>query len=205
MRIYHWFVPPMREKRGDDVVYHKHWLLLLRTTLAPLLLFVASVALQLVIPQLGWTAPAFVAPHVLQLVGVAGSLALLGRWIWRYEDWRNDVYIITSDRVIDFDRSPFGLAGTQQKTAGMQSIQNVAYRTHGILDNLFNMGDVVVQTGGADGELVFERIWNPRAAQREIIDRIDAYQRRQQQSQQNARRREIAEWLTAYDQIKAQS
>jgi hypothetical protein len=168
-------------------------------------LFITSIALQLVVAQLGWTPPSFVSPSVLQLIGIAASLALLGRWIWCYEDWRNDVYIVTPDRIIDFDRSPFGLAGTQQKTAGMNSVQNISYRTQGILDNLFNIGDVIIHTGSNDGELIFERIWNPRRAQREIVDRVEDFQRRQQQSQQNARQRELTEWLTAYDQIKAQS
>ncbi len=203
--IYHWFIPPMRETRGADVVYHKHWLLLIRTTGVPMILFITSIALQLVVAQLGWTPPSFVSPSVLQLIGIAASLALLGRWIWCYEDWRNDVYIVTPDRIIDFDRSPFGLAGTQQKTAGMNSVQNISYRTQGILDNLFNIGDVIIHTGSNDGELIFERIWNPRRAQREIVDRVEDFQRRQQQSQQNARQRELTEWLTAYDQIKAQS
>jgi CRP-like cAMP-binding protein len=203
--VYHWFIPPMRETRGADFVYHKHWLLLVRTTGIPMVLFIASVALQLVVAQLGWPPPSFVSPSTLQLIGIAASLALLGRWIWCYEDWRNDVYIVTPDRIIDFDRSPFGLAGTQQKTAGMNSVQNVSYHTRGILDNLFNIGDVVIHTGANDGQLVFERIWNPRRVQREIVDRVEDFQRRQQQSQQDARQRELAEWLTAYDQIKAQS
>jgi hypothetical protein len=37
--------------------------------------------------------------------------------------------------------------------------------------------------------------------QREIVDRLEEFQRSQQQSQQVARRREITEWLTAYDRI----
>ena len=191
----------MRELRGTDIIYHKHWLLLIRTTGVPMLTFLLSVALQIIVPQLGLQTPAFLQDHLPQLAGIALSLGLLGWLIWRYEDWRNDVYIVTTDRVIDYDRSPFGFAGTQQKTAGMNGIQNVAYQTRGILDNLFNMGDVVIRTGGADGELIFERVWNPRRVQREIVDRLEEFQRSQQQSQQTARRREITEWLTTYDQI----
>jgi hypothetical protein len=200
-QIYRWLIPPMRELRGTDIIYHKHWLLLIRTTGVPMLTFLLSVALQIIVPQLGLQTPAFLQDHLPQLAGIALSLGLLGWLIWRYEDWRNDVYIVTTDRVIDYDRSPFGFAGTQQKTAGMNGIQNVAYQTRGILDNLFNMGDVVIRTGGADGELIFERVWNPRRVQREIVDRLEEFQRSQHQSQQTARRREITEWLTAYDQI----
>ena len=212
--LYHWFVPPMRETRGADIVYHKHWLLLLQNTAVQLLAFLMCIVLLIIVPQLGWQLSFVQTVQTVQTVqsaqptslpliaGLAIAFVLLAWLIWRYEDWRNDVYIVAPDRIIDYDRSPFGIAGTQQKTASMSSIQNVTYRTRGLLDNAFNMGDVVIRTGGQDGELVFERVWNPRRVQREIVDRLEDFQNRQQQSQQAAHRREIAEWLGAYDEIR---
>lgn len=205
MQVVRWLIPPMRETRGADIIYHKHWLLLLGTTGAPLLLLLLSLALHIVVPQLTIPLPAFVPPQLPQLLGLAVSLGLVGWLVWRYEDWRNDVYIVTRDRVINYDRSPFGLAGTQQITAGMAGVQNVSYQTRGLLDNLFNMGDVIIRTGGTDGEMIFARIWNPRRVQREIVDRLEMFQQQQQQSQKAARRREITAWLTAYDQIRKPS
>ena len=42
-------------------------------------------------------------------VGIIGMFLLL--WlVYRYEDWRNDFFVLGKDRVIDIDRKPFGLS-----------------------------------------------------------------------------------------------
>ncbi len=195
------FVPAMREVQGNDIIYHKHWLQLLQSTgfpLANLLLYsIGLIALPFVSTELARLA----FRSLLVIPVIVLGLVVLAWLIWCYEDWRNDTYILKLDRVIDSDRSPFGLMGTQQKTAGMGNIQNVAYTTRGVLDTVFNVGDVTIQTGGADGELVFERVWNPRRVQRDIVDRLEVFQNTQREYQAEARRREIAEWLGIYDEL----
>lgn len=194
-------VPPMREQQGNDIVYHKHWLLLLQTAGMPILTLVLYIVTLLVLPILNVELARVVLRSLLVIPVILLGLALIGWLIWNYEDWRNDTYILKPDRVIDSDRSPFGISGTQQKTASMNSIQNVTYNTRGVLDNVFNMGDVSIKTGGQDGELVFERVWNPRRVQRDIVDRLEVLQNYQREAQEEARRREIAEWLGIYDEL----
>ena len=41
-------------------------------------------------------------------------------------------------------------------------VQNVDASTSGFIDSLFNIGKVTVRTAGADNELVFDRVWDPR-------------------------------------------
>jgi hypothetical protein len=194
-------IPPMRSQEGKDIVYHKHWLQLAVTAGPPfgavLAYSAALLAIFLFSPELA--ALAFRSFFVIP-IGALGLIAL-GWLLWRYEDWRNDYYTLKPDRVIDHDRTPFNLRGSQQKTAGMSNIQNVSYETRGFLDSVFNVGDVVLQTGGTDGKLVFERVWNPRRVHRDIVDRLESFQTMQREAQAEAQRREMAEWLGIYDDL----
>ena len=191
----------MRELQGNDIVYHKHWLLLLQTAGLPLINLLLYIVALAVLPILNVELARIVLRSLLVIPVIVLGLALIGWLIWNYEDWRNDIFILKPDRVIDSDRSPFGITGTQQKTASMSSIQNVTYNTRGFLDNVFNMGDVSIKTGGQDGELIFERVWNPRRIQRDIVDRLEVFQNYQREAQEETRRREIAEWLGIYDEL----
>jgi membrane protein YdbS with pleckstrin-like domain len=161
------FLPSKRLVQGDNVLYHKHWLQLVRDIVRPSLGIVGFLLILLFLylnPDLGWI---FFETPLLLLVVVTGS-ALLGWLGWRYEDWRNDVYILTPMRVIDVDRSPFGLLREKRHIAGLGVIQNVSATKKGLLDNLLNIGDVTVRTAGAEGNLTFTRVWDPLEIQREI-------------------------------------
>ena len=169
-------IPPMRVLDGGDIIYHKHWLLLFENAgLAMMALAVYLTAL-ITIPFISIEIAQMIFRSLFVIPVILLGLGILGWLVWRYEDWRNDIYLLKPDRVVDADRTPFGIAGSTQKTAGMGNIQNVTYSTRGFLDNVFNMGDVSIKTGGQDGELVFERVWNPRRVQRDIVDRLEFFQ-----------------------------
>ena len=126
----------------------------------------------------------------------------MGWFVWQYEDWRNDIYVLDKDRVIDIDRSPFGLRGTQRKEARYDSIQNVSAKTKGLIDMAFNVGDVTVKTGGADNALVFERVYDPQGVQRELQRKIDAFMTGKKQQEADQRRHELAETIGIYDELR---
>jgi uncharacterized membrane protein YdbT with pleckstrin-like domain len=196
------FLPKMREQVEGDIVYHKHWVLLLFTTGLPLVNLVAYIAILIALPFILPDIAPLVFRTVLVIPVIVVGLLLIGWLVWNYEDWRNDTFILKPDKVIDSDRTPFGLRGTDQKTAALSNIQNVEYKTNGLIDNMFNMGDVVINTGGGEGnQLVFERVWNPRRVQRDIVDRIESIQGARKEAEAEARRREVAEWLGIYDEL----
>ena len=67
-----------------------------------------------------------------------------------------------------------------------------------MINTLFYIGDVVIETAGKAGKLTFSRVENPKEVQREIFERMD--KRRQQKAQEDAERRrgEISEWFDVY-------
>jgi uncharacterized membrane protein YdbT with pleckstrin-like domain len=128
-------------------------------------------------------------------------MGLFGWLVYRYEDWRNDIYMVTSDRIVDIDRSPFGLFGASRKEAKISAIQNVNSKTRGMVDVAFNMGDVIIETAGGEGQLTFERVYAPHRVQRDITDRIDAVEAATREQQATQRRQEMTEWLGIYDEL----
>ncbi|HNS00972.1 MAG TPA: PH domain-containing protein [Anaerolineae bacterium] len=101
---------------------------------------------------------------VLVLVIVGGLL--IGFMVWyRY---RNDLWVITSQRLIDVTRStPFN---QQITTASLRNVQDISIRRKGIFNTAFNFGDVICQTASAAGNtFALVGVANPE----QVLDAID--------------------------------
>ncbi|MCS6772647.1 MAG: cyclic nucleotide-binding domain-containing protein [Thermoflexales bacterium] len=194
-------LPYVRVERGAEIVYRRHWLYLLFNVARPLGLILLTLGALIAAPILLPSLTSFLFQMPFVLVPAVLLLAFALWFIWQYEDWRNDIYVITRDRVIDSKRSPFGVRGMTQRTASLESIQNVTATTRGLIDTLFNMGDVSIRTGGVENELLFARVWNPRQVQRDIYKRMADFAAAKQAEEAARRRRELVEGLGIYDEL----
>ncbi len=192
-------MPRVKLKRDKRIIYRKHWLVLLRNVSLPalaLLVYVGALAVLIfVLPALFSLGLVLTVP--LALLG----LAILLRLVWKYEDWRNDLYILTEDSLIDYKRSPFGLLGDTQRTALLVNVQNITATTRGPFDTFFNIGDVSIRTAGLENELLFARVYDPRGVQREIVRQMEIAQARRAAEEAAQRRREFIEWIGIYDEL----
>jgi membrane protein YdbS with pleckstrin-like domain len=194
-------LPYMRLEQGGSVIYRKHWLRLVQTITLPTLI---GLLYGLFLYFIATTAPdlkpiVFGFPFVIVTMFIGA--ALMFWWVYRYEDWRNDIYIVTSERIIDIDRSPFGLRGSKRREAKLSAVQNVTYQTSGFVDMLFNMGDVIIHTAGGEGKLTFDSVLDPRRVQHDIVDRIEQFDATTREKQSAQRRQEMTEWLGIYDEL----
>jgi uncharacterized membrane protein YdbT with pleckstrin-like domain len=194
-------LPRLRLSRGAETVWRRHWVYLVQTTFLPalcLVLYIAAlVFISLSLPGLGDVLSSW--PGIVLTVVI--GFGLLFWFVWQYENWRNDLYILTPDRLVDYKRTPFGLLGTTQRTANLSTVQNVTATTKGFIDTLFNMGDVAIRTGGVENELLFARVWNPRMVQSEIVKALEEFQNSQRQAEAAQRRRDFIEWMGIYDEL----
>lgn len=197
----HNVLPRMRVEEDNQIIFRKHWVNLLATTILPFSLFigylVGLVIIRLTSPQL--------SEVLFRLPGLIFTLVLgfvLGFWfVWQYENWRNDLYILTPDRLIDYKRTPFGLRGETKRTASLENVQNVTATTRGFIDTLFNLGDVSVKTGGVENELNFVRVYAPRRVQAEIVKQLEEFQNNKRIREARQRRQEFIEWIGIYDEL----
>ncbi len=190
-------LPRVKLKRGGQIVYRKHWLALIRNISLPLLALGIYAAAVVFVISLGWLPSQVLVNLLVALVG----FAIVLRCVWQYEDWRNDLYILTEEKVIEYKRSPFGLLGDKQKTALLVNVQNITATTKGMLDVLFNVGDVSIRTAGQENELLFARVYDPRGVQREIAQHMEQAQAKRAREEAARRRREFIEWIGIYDEL----
>ena len=180
----------------EKTVWRKHWLILIQRVwqsfLTWLVVTVAAVIAVKQTPAFWWIIPGF-----LWLAACA--------WLWwQYEDWANDLYIVTNEKVIDIERKPFGLS-EQRREAGLDRIQNVEYKIPGTLATILNFGNVLIKTAAADEGFTFDLVAHPRGVQREIMNRLSAFRASRQQREASAQRMQQAYFLGVYHELMEES
>lgn len=180
---------PLRQEDGGTVTYHKHWFVLAIHTFPQTGSMLAIIAFLIAYPFL-------IAPMPLWLIFILFTV-LVGLalwWFYRYEDWKNDLYQVTPDQIIDVYRKPFGME--DRKAAPLDGILSTEYRRNGFIEILFNYGTVYISVGGAHFD--FEDVADPPAVQQDIVRRLQVRLAKKKEADTAAERERMAEWLAYY-------
>lgn len=183
----------------DRVTYRKHWYALLRSILAPLVV-VLGVFFGWVYLLTSGRASLLMGYGWWLVVGLGLSLLPFLWFIWRYENWRNDYYVVTDDRIIDVKKLPFGFR-TDLREAPLANVQNLSLRLPNILAAALDFGDIEVDTAGRQGQLAFRSIHHPRRVLSQVSSRLAAYQARRATQEREQREQEILGWFKAYTDL----
>ena len=187
-----------RVEVGNVITYRKHFFVLLQVTLWPVVGLLGLFILNWILMRMF-----LFTIDQLAVVDAVLFLALFGWLIWQIEDWRNDTFQLTDRYVIDIDRKPFGF-GESRKQAELSNVQNINSNRPNLLATLFNFGNVIIDTAGAQADIVFETVSNPNRIQSDIFRRRDQYRRQQTIKQGDQRRKEYAVLLDVYKQATEQ-
>ncbi len=189
-------VPPPKPVTGQ-LIWRKHPLnLLQRGALGFLALLVLLAALLFAFS--GGIAQANLFGFFLiwfVLLVIAGAYT----W-WHVEDWRNDLYVLTEDRIIDIEEKPLGFSTTRREST-LDRVQTVTYRQPTFWANLFSYGDVVILTAGSDDGFTFNMVGRPAAVQTIIYQRLEAYRRRQDERRQQDTERALLDGIDVYHEL----
>ncbi len=101
---------------------------------------------------------------------VMGSAVPLVSILYFYIDWRNDIYVLTNRRVVHRERVGALLIRENFSSAPLQAIQNVQVSQIGPTGRILKFGDLVIETAGAAGHVVFRDIPDPWSVQRAILE-----------------------------------
>jgi membrane protein YdbS with pleckstrin-like domain len=214
------FLPRFEIREAGRVTWRKHWFNLIVRTWLPLLAFLFASYLLLVY-SLAFISEAFGFARAIYLPPVSWLgfqtwifLLLLLLWvlallwlIYQYAEWRNDIYILTDDEVIDVQRELaiyplFFLYTESRRTASLANVQFVDFQIPNPLAVILNYGHVIIQTAGAEGTLDFLALYNPSRVHGEIIRRLAEYQEKQREREFEERWEDMAEWFEAYDNMR---
>ncbi len=183
----------IRYDAGGAVVYRKHWIILLRKIFLPLLAAAAAIAFIIAlvtrnITGLNYGMALTLGSFVLLVCGLV--------MVYQYADWRNDVFQLTPNQVVDLDRKPFGRES--RRAAPLENILSIEYERRGIIAMLFNFGTVYITVGNT--QLTFNDVHQPSKVQQDIFARIgqNAYKKESQHSEQERER--IAQWFKVFQE-----
>jgi uncharacterized membrane protein YdbT with pleckstrin-like domain len=194
--------PRMSVVEGDTITWRKHWFICLKKVFPALLSVLTLLGLMIlvllrlspfdVLGQNSW---------VLALVLGLGVFTAFLWYIYLYDDWHKDVYIVTSDRIIDVESSSFRLRGEERREGTFDVVQNITYAIPGFFYKLLNMGNVIIETAGTAETFTFDGVFDPSAVQQEIFNRTVAYQEKQRQQQRVREDTRSAEWFGEYHHL----
>jgi CRP-like cAMP-binding protein/membrane protein YdbS with pleckstrin-like domain len=216
------WLPRFEIRENGRVVWRKHWINLVQRTGIQALAMLLALYLLLAFALASATKSLGMEPVELPpvslfgfqgwlffLFAVVGFFAVLW-FIYQYVDWRNDVYVVTDNEVIDVERElaifPFFFFYTEsRRQASLANVQFVDLNVPGPLAMLLNYGNVIVQTAGAEGRLDFLFVSRPRRVHDEILRRLGVYQERQREREFQERWGDMAQWFETYRDIQQQT
>ena len=155
---------PVQLQNGEDViqVIRRHPASLWGRLVLIALVMILALVIWLTVSANGVLGTLLDITFVLVIVGGL----LIGFMVWyRY---RNDLWVITSQRLIDVTRStPFNL---QVTTASLTNVQDINIRMKGVFNTMFNFGDVICQTASSGSKtFALVGVANPE----KVLDVID--------------------------------
>jgi len=158
------------QEKGEKII------LLLRShliTLIPSVLLIVILVLVpvLVSPFLGLLGQDFsldLSPLQLLLATICWYLFVFGFSVLKFLLWYFNVYILTNERIVDFDFN--GVLDKATSYAFLKQIEDVDPKIRGFFPTIFHYGDIMVQTAAERPEFEFKKVARPDDVAREILE-----------------------------------
>ena len=135
-----------------------------------------------------------VAEILLAVCAALILLVLIPWWIYRYIDWRNDIYQVTDKTISDIERRPLGTE--VKKGAPLSNILSLEHERVGFLGYMLNYGFVTINVG--ETQFVFRNVHNPAQVQQDIFKRLNALRREQDRVDATKQRQRFVDVLEIY-------
>jgi hypothetical protein len=182
----------------DEIItYRKHWWIFFRRAWQPSMALIASVFI-----SIGLSAT---ISNVLGMMGLITAyfipFGMFLWWLYQYEDWRNDIYRITKDRIIDRDKKPFGKESF--RSAPIKNIQSVGHEVPNTIGLILNVGNVMINVG--DETLTFNGVHDPALVHQDISRRMEGLVTETERIRITQEHARMATWLDIYhDETKGE-
>lgn len=181
----------VRYEAGGTTTYRKHWFVLFRNAFWPVLILIATALLVSAVITRNFRN---LDPEMTMVLGFFVLIAAI-LWLWYvYVDWKNDIFQLTPNQVIDIDRKPLGKES--KRSAPLDNILSIEYERKGLLPMIFNFGTVYITIGNT--QLTFNDVYNPSAVQQDIFTRMGTHEEEKRQRITDEERERVAQWFKVY-------
>ena len=185
---------------SEVVVYfaRRHWFVFASAMFLPTVVVLALAALLLTLLRAMGPAALAITLGVVTIIYVPIVL-------WRLVDWRNDHFIVTTQRVVRRELAVLQFETRQE--APVARVQDVRIKRD-TLGNLLGFGHVYIQTAAESrlGPITFDHVVDPEAARDAIMQQLGRAEVQLQSSAREAMRQELKRqlgWATA-EELAAQ-
>jgi hypothetical protein len=178
------------EEKGT-VTYRKHWYVLLQAIGLPTVLFIGCFVL--LGARLGGYFK-YISLTAFALVVFFFMICIFGWWFYNYWDWRNDIYQVTQDQILDIERKPLGREN--KRSAPLENILSIEYERLGIVGLLLNYGTVFINIGAS--KFQFNDVFDPSQVQQDIYRRMAQRVNSKKQVETARDRERFSEWIATY-------
>lgn len=195
----------LRVEDSGTITYHKHWFVLLQQMGRPLLFFLGLALLMIIRIGSLYNNPneailerisSGFRPDTILVAIPLIMLPFIGWMVWEYVDWKNDIFQVTPDEIIDLDKTPLG--SEERRSAQIENILSTEYKRTGFVGYVLNFGTVYIVVGGST--LEFQDVLDPAGVQADINRRRMARIARKSEDSASVERERMAVWLAAYHQ-----
>jgi PASTA domain/Bacterial PH domain len=181
---------PIRFIEGEQViqVVYRHWIVLLRNEIIPLTVLTGSAVLAALLVRGGAppSLPALLFALGLGASGIAGFLL--------YLNWADDVFVLTTHRVIDVDRLLF-ILNEYSNDAPYARVQDVRVQRP-FFGMIFGYGSISVETSGRRNTLQMSNIPHAGRVMDNIFRQINLLRERDAVAATNRQKKENQKWFS---------
>ena len=198
-----WGTPKGYEREPGHVLWRKSWVNLLQRAGIPALILIFLLLALIAGIQNGLFASG--------ILGLPGSSLLLAWivlfvptafWLWfQVIDWRNDIYVVTDDVLIDIEAKPLALS-YQRREGSLDRVQTAVTEQKGFWANVLDYGNVQILTAAADPGFTFFMVGHPKRVQAVIFQKLDASRRKREAERTSESQQQLIAGLQAYDELQ---
>lgn len=150
-------------KEGEQLIFviRKHWWFFIKFFFQALALLIITIILLILKISYSW------------ILVIVAMIAGIGLFFYYWFLWKNDMYILTDQRLIDIDRN--NIFHKQVTEVSLDKIQDVSYTVSGMIPMILNFGKVSIQTAGQSENVEIRLAPRPQNLQKQISQTFHNY------------------------------
>jgi uncharacterized membrane protein YdbT with pleckstrin-like domain len=137
-------------------------------------------------------------------IWLGAEAVCLGILFWFIEDWRNDYFQLTKNKIIQVDQRPL-LLGVSRREAPIDRIQNLGFEIPTVIARFFDYGHVKFETAGTEGQFILQFVRRPKDVQAAISNHKYKFSQQMQRKEAQLRQEELLSWFATYDDIRREA
>jgi len=160
------------QEKGEVIILllRAHLITLVPTLAMIAILFSLSFFIPFILGILGLNLGESLNSNQSVLLIVSWYLFVFGFSFYKFIFWYFNVYLLTNERVVDFDFK--GILHKETSYAPLTQIQDVSPKIVGFFGTIFHFGNVFIQTAGEVSEFEFHHVEKPDDVAKRILAEV---------------------------------